>query len=89
MGIIKCDTDKFDSLEEFVDNLNRGGEIEFSFNGKKYSITHPEGMISFIEQGNECSLIDFSDVNQLLKHKIDGQDICSIVTEIQPFFRCF
>jgi len=41
MREIKGFTDKFNSLEEFIDNLNRGGEIEFSFGEKKYSITHP------------------------------------------------
>jgi hypothetical protein len=87
--MIKGNEDKFDDLEEFVDNLNRGGEIEFFYNKKKYSITHPESLIAFIEQENENSLKYFKDIETLLKHKIEGREIRNIVTEIQPFFRCF
>jgi hypothetical protein len=89
MTKISGNTDKFESLEEFIDNLNRGGEIEFLFNEKKYSISHPEGNLTFIEQGNENSLRDFNNVNELLEYKIDNQKISDIVTLIQPFFRCF
>jgi hypothetical protein len=89
MTKIKGNTDKFESLEEFIDNLNRGGEIEFFFNEKKYSISQPEGNPTFIEQGNENSLRDFNNVNELLEYKIDNQKISDIVTLIQPFFRCF
>ena len=86
---IKCDTDKFENLNEFCDFHSRGGEVEFSFNKKKYSITHPKGLISFIEHGNESSLKYFKNIEELLSHKIDGCEIRSIVTQIQPFFRCF
>jgi hypothetical protein len=87
--MIKGNEDKFDNLEEFVDNINRGGEIEFLFHEKKYSITHTEDVIAFIEQNNESALMYFKNIDELLKHKIDDQEIRNIVTEIQPFFRCF
>ena len=86
---IKGDTDKFDSLDEFIDNINRGGEIEFIFNEKEYSISHSKSSISFIEQGKKDSLRNFKNVNELLEYKVDNQKISDIVTLIQPLFRCF
>jgi len=87
--MIKKNNDRFDNLEEFIDNITRGGEVEFFFNNKKYSITQPKGRIAFFEQENEQSIIFFNDVNELITFKIDGEEIQNIVTIIQPFFRCF
>jgi hypothetical protein len=86
---IKNDNEKFDSLDEFIDNLSRGGEIEFIYKDKKYSITHPDGKLSFIEQYNEESLRYFNSIQELLDFSIEGDKIKDIVTIIQPFFRCF
>ena len=86
---IKNNTDPFESLGEFIDNLKRGGEIEFVVENKKYSITHPNGILSFVECDNNCSETTFNNVEDLLEHKINGKKLCDIVTQIQPFFRCF
>ena len=85
----KSDNDHFDSIEEFVDNLSRGGEVEFFYKEKKYGITHPCGKPFFYEAYNEASERTFDSIEELLTHKIDGERICDIVTLIQPFFRCF
>jgi hypothetical protein len=89
MQRIKKDIDIFSSLEEFVDNIKRGGEIEFEFNSKKHSITQPEGELNYIEFGKEESLSVFNNINELLEFKIDGEKIKDIVTRIRPFFRSF
>lgn len=79
----------FGSVDEFANNLLRGGEIEFTFNDKKYSITHPEGKLCFIEIGNEDSETFFDSIEKLLNYEIDKQKILDIVTKIKPYFRCF
>jgi len=85
---IKGFTDRFDSVGEFVDNLSRGGEIEFVYNGDQYSITHPGGRLNI---GCIASQEDrfFDSIDQLLDFKIDDKCVRDIVTEIQPTFRCF
>ena len=86
---IKGDNEKFESLDEFIDNIERGGEVEFIYNNKKYSITHSDKKICYIEQGNALSIRDFVDINELLDFTIEGNKFKNIVKEIQPFFRCF
>jgi len=85
----KEDNDPFESVEELVDNLSRGGEIEFTYKEKKYSITHPDGKLSFGEEYNEESYKDFDSIDALLEYEVEGEKIRDIVTLIQPFFRCF
>jgi hypothetical protein len=89
MHCIKGDYDLFDSLEEFIDNIKRGGEIEFEFNNKKHSITQPEGELNYIEFENMNSLSVFNNINELLEFEIDGERIKDIATKIKPFFRTF
>ena len=52
---IKNNNDNFESVEEFIDFLNRGGEVEFRFNNRIYSITHGYKHLYFIEQYNALS----------------------------------
>ena len=40
---------RFKTLSEFKWCVNDGGEVEFEWNGKSYSITHPEGRINIGE----------------------------------------
>jgi hypothetical protein len=89
MDKIKGNYKKFNNLDEFIDNLSRGGEIEFIYKNKKYSITHPEGKLCFIEQNNIISERIFYNIQELLKYTIEDEKIENIVTEIQPSFRCF
>lgn len=41
--------DRFQSISEFKWCVNDGGEVEFEWKGKAYSITHPEGKINIGE----------------------------------------
>jgi hypothetical protein len=39
----------FETISEFKDCVDCGGEVEFEWKGKYYSITHPEGRIAISE----------------------------------------
>ena len=41
--------DRFKTISEFKWCVNHGGEVEFEWKGKSYSITHPEGRINIGE----------------------------------------
>ena len=80
----------FDGIEEFVDNLSRGGEIGFVYNGKKYGIIRTEaGDLCFYGYYCEESEKLFSSIEELLECQIGEKKIKDIITLIQPFFRCF
>lgn len=81
--------DMFKSLEEFIDNMQRGGEIEFFYKNQKYSITRPQGKICFIKIGDEFSEKFFDNIDSFLEYKIDETKIKDIATVIEPYFRCF
>ena len=86
---IKGFNEKFESIEEFVDNLERGGEVEFTYGNGKYSLTHSGGKILFIKIGYDKSLREFQDIYQFLEWEIEGETIKDIVPKMQPYFRCF
>lgn len=86
---IKNNNDNFESVEEFIDFLNRGGEVEFRFNNRIYSITHGNKNLYFIEQYNALSEQMFSSIDELLDYKIENHKMYDIITVIEPFFRTF
>ena len=86
---IKNNNDNFESVEEFIDFLNRGGEVEFRFNNRIYSITHGYKHLYFIEQYNALSEQMFSSIGELLDYKIENHKMYDIITVIEPFFRTF
>lgn len=94
---IKNDTDPFESYEEFLDNISRGGEIEFFYDNKQYTLTHGKA-------GDGCHLVFFGVANsgQIKEHRIENNDfdligdlkigkdsIRNVVTKFDVFFRCF
>jgi hypothetical protein len=86
---IKGNNDKFNTVDEFIDNLNRGGEIEFIYNNKRYSITHDDNELCFIEQYKNNSIKYFHNIQELLEFHLEENIIKDIITIIQPIFRCF
>ena len=86
---IKNNNDNIERVEEFIDFLNRGGEVEFRFNNRIYSITHGNKKLYFIEQYNALSEQMFSSIDELLDYKIENHKMYDIITVIEPFFRTF
>lgn len=85
----KGSRDKFENIEEFVYNLKRGGEIEFTFNEGNYSITYPEEKLCLVNIGDEMSEVFFENIDSLLEYEITGNKIVDIITILEPYFRCF
>lgn len=40
---------KFETISDFKQCMRQGGEVEFLWKGKSYSITHPDGIINIGE----------------------------------------
>lgn len=85
---MKCER-KFKTLEEFYDNISRGGEIEFIYNEKNYSITHPEGEIHVMEAYNNSSIVIYKRPQDVGEYLIEGKKIKEILNDMIITFRCF
>lgn len=86
---IKENNERFESVEEFIYNMQRGGEVEFLYNYKKYSITRQDTAMYLIEIGNIESERKFTEINDLLNFNINNCTFREVITKIEPYFRCF
>ena len=84
---MKYDNNFFDG-DDLMECLSRGCEVEFLYNGKKYSITHTDKGISIIEFYNEDSEKTYTDA-QILNHKIDGKTLNEIIPIMKVIDRSF
>ncbi|NOU73611.1 hypothetical protein GC098_19660 [Paenibacillus sp. LMG 31458] len=87
--MIKNPKDKFETLEEFYDNLNRGGEIEFEYHGKEYAITHSKVGICIYEAEKIGTEVICKDVEDIGEYLVGTVKLKTIVMEINVTFRCF
>ena len=89
MKTINNGTEKFESLKEFVDHLNRGDEIEFRYENHIYMITHPNGKLALYEPNNESSEYQLESIIDLLNFKIGSNQIRNIVEEFEVISTLF
>ena len=79
---------KFVSIDDFKDCMKRGGEVEFEWNNKDYSITHRnQHTISVSEWYKQETEKLFSTVDELLDHKLEGEPLRKIVMKLKVWDR--
>jgi len=88
------DDNTFKSIADFQDCMRRGGEVEFQYNKKIYSIIHalhPLITIGKREDDNkpviEDSIIHFDSSDKLLDYIIEGKKLREIITDVQVLAR--
>lgn len=86
---IKDKTDRFESINEFYDNIERGGEVEFSYKERDFSITHSGDGIHFIEANNYESERIFKNAKELGEFEVLGEKIKDLIIIADIRFRCF
>lgn len=83
----------FSSFEELLDNLIHGGEIEFRYGKKDFSITHGiiqgEKCLFVMEQYNEASMKTYYSPIDVGRYDIAGEKIIDIVPKLKITFRSF
>ena len=79
----------FSNIEDFMDCLNRGCEVEFIYRNKIYSITHDQKKIIVYEVNNESSEKEYDDSIAALKYQIDDKFLADILSEMKITFRTF
>lgn len=74
---------------DLVEHLNRGCEIEFLYNNKKYSITHTNQGISITEFYKENSKKTYPKAEQVLEYEIGSKKLKDIISEMKVIDRSF
>jgi len=79
----------FLSIDDLIDNISRGGEIEFEYRNKKYSITHTSETILVMEFNNYNTLEVYNSAEEIIDYKIGEERIKDLLGKIEVTFRCF
>lgn len=79
----------FTSVEELIDNVARGGEIEFEYAGKQYSISHSSEGIHIMQFYNYSTEQIYKLSSEIVEYKINDKNLGSIVRDLIVTFRCF
>lgn len=79
----------FLSIDELIDNISRGGEVEFEYRNKKYSITHTSEAIHVMEFNNYNTLKVYNSAKEIISYRIGEERIKDLLDKIKVTFRCF
>ena len=78
---------RFETISDFKMCMYQGGEVQFEWNNKDYSITHPDGLISICEGNKYSEARDYETADEALEHVIDGQKLREIITKVTVWDR--
>ena len=77
----------FKDIDELIENITRGNEIEFIYDKKKYSITHSELGIHIMEFDNYDSQIIYETCKNIGEYIINGKKLSNIINNLEILFR--
>lgn len=86
---IKNMEEKFESFEEFVDYISRGGELEFKYKGEEYCVLPTNKYIYISKQYDEKSEKIYSTPEEVGKYLIGNESIKDIITNVEVIMRLF
>ncbi|MCL2055017.1 MAG: hypothetical protein FWG90_11380 [Oscillospiraceae bacterium] len=89
--VITMPEDEYDnnfiSIDDFVDCINRGAEVEFLYENKNYSITHAGKKIAVAEYYNGESEKRYKNPIDALQYPIGEKCLGGILGDIKIIFR--
>ena len=78
----------FISAYDFAQAINRGGEVEFIYGDKEYSVTRPDGRTVFVcEADNADSEIGYTNPIDALSYPIGDKRLGDILGDMKVTFR--
>lgn len=102
-NIVKNEEDQFKTISEFKWCVDCGGEVEFQWKGKSYSITHPDGRINigegyYIKDGKNYNVlsnepcIDIEGMwgdtaDDILEYIVGGDRLRDVITQVEVVVR--
>ena len=76
--------DEYESVQEMVDQIKIGIEIEFKFAGKEWAILPQVGNYCIYEKHNEESYREFATIEEMLDgYKFDDKPLRDVVTDLK------
>ena len=78
---------RFKTISDFKWAMEYNSEVAFEWNGKDYSITHPDGVISICEGNKYSEAKDYKTADEALEYVIDGQRLRDIITKVTVWDR--
>ena len=80
---------KYKNMEQMYFEIKVGGEIEFKYKGKMYSITHVKNKILVTEFYREDTEVFYDTYEGISEYEIDGKRLEDILGEIEITLSCF
>jgi len=77
------------TIVELYDNISRGGEIEFHYGNKQYSITHSSEGIHVMEKYNYSTEQIYQRADEIGEYCISGKKLKELFANVEITFRCF
>ncbi len=81
--------DRFKTISEFKECLIRGGEVEFDWKGKSYSITHYNEKIAISEANKQETEVLCDTADEVLEYMVGEDRLRDVVTQILVESRSF
>ena len=78
---------RFKTISDFKWAMEYNSEVAFEWNGKDYSITHPDGVISICEAYKRETEKCYNSPDEALEYVIDGQRLREIITKVTVWDR--
>lgn len=81
------DGDQYEAVQELVDELEIGLEVEFDFAGKEWAILPQVDNYCIYEKHNEASYREFATIEEMLDgYTFDGKPLREVVTQLMVTF---
>ena len=77
------------SIIELYNNIARGGEIEFTYANKNYSITHSKKGIHVMEFYNYSTEKIYQNSTDIGEYCVDGEKLEDLFDKAEITFSCF
>lgn len=86
VGTNSFEENRFKTISNFKDCMIRNGEVEFEWNGKSYSITHPN-KISISEANKQETEKLCSTADEVLEYKVGDDRLRDVITQVTVWSR--
>jgi len=87
VGTNSSEENRFKTISDFKDCMIRNGEVEFEWNEKIYSITHPQNGISISEANKQDTEKICFNADEVMEYLVDGVKLRDIITQVKVLAR--
>ncbi|MCI1966287.1 MAG: hypothetical protein LKJ17_09200 [Oscillospiraceae bacterium] len=86
VGTNSFEESRFKTISDFKNCMSRNGEVEFEWNGKNYSITHPD-KISISEANKHDTEKLCNTADEVLEYRVGDDRLRDVITQVTVWSR--